>query len=258
MADAPTQHAAIHFDEASHEVLFDLEAGSFWFRSRNRLILWAMASFAPPAAAYLELGCGTGFVLAAIEKHFPGWTITGSEALGSGLERARARVERAELLQLDARALPYEAAFDVIGAYDVLEHIPEDEAALAQIHRALRPGGRVVLTVPQHPGLWGPADEYAQHCRRYTGAELSKKLERAGFRVRIQTSFMAFLLPVMVVSRLVARLRPKDAYDPSAEMKAAPWLDRLFERVLDQEQALIRWGVRFPAGGSLLAVAEKV
>lgn len=253
MADAPI----INFKEASHEQLFELEAGSFWFRARNRLLLWALDTYAGAGEKrYLELGCGNGFVLSAIEKHFPAWTLFGSEALESGLERARTRVERATVLQLDARALPYTAEFDVVGAFDVLEHIAEDEQSLSEIHRSLKPGGLVVLTVPQHPFLWGPADEYAHHVRRYTMGELASKVTQAGFRVRKLTSFVAFLLPLMIASRMMQKLRPR-AYDPQAEMKASPLLDKALEAVLGMEQALIRAGVRFPAGGSLLVVAEK-
>jgi hypothetical protein len=104
--------------------------------------------------------------------------------------------------------------------------------------------------------LWGPADEYAHHQRRYTMPELAAKVTGAGFRVRRLTSFVSFLLPVMVASRLAQKLRPR-AYDPAAELKASPRLDRALESVLRAEQALIRRGVRFPAGGSLLLVAEK-
>lgn len=254
MADSST---TINFKEASHEALFELEGGSFWFRARNRLLLWVMETHVRcDDARYLELGCGTGFVLSAIERRFSTWSIVGSEALASGLDRTRERVQRAELRQLDARDLPYEGEFDVVGAYDVLEHIAEDEASLAQIHKALKPGGLVVLTVPQHMLLWGPADEYAHHVRRYASRDLEAKLVAAGFRLRRMTSFVSFLLPLMFASRLAQKLRPA-AYDPASEFNMAPGLDRALEAVLNLEQALIRRGVRFPAGGSLLAVAEK-
>ncbi|MNT93062.1 hypothetical protein D3C72_2344500 [compost metagenome] len=78
----------------------------------------------------------------------------------------------------------------------------------------------------------------------------------AGFRLRRVTSFVSFLLPLMLASRFAQKLRPT-TYDPSAEFKLSPTLDRAFETILNLEQALIRRGLRFPAGGSLLAVAEK-
>lgn len=77
---------------------------------------------------------------------------------------------RAACAQMDARAIPAEAVFDLIGAFDVIEHIEEDEAALAAIHRALAPGGVAIIAVPQHPWLWSEADDVAHHARRYSRA----------------------------------------------------------------------------------------
>ncbi|MFN3428764.1 MAG: class I SAM-dependent methyltransferase [Candidatus Sericytochromatia bacterium] len=257
MKETMATDTAIHFKDSSHEALYELEAGSFWFRARNRLLLWAMDTYAPASAErYLELGCGNGFVLSAIERHFPNWSLVGSEPLAAGLDRARTRVERAELLALDARHLPYESAFDVIGSFDVLEHIVEDEAVLAEIHKALKPGGVVFLTVPQHAFLWSPADDYAEHVRRYAAPDLHAKLARAGFTLRRSTSFVSVLLPMMLASRLVRRIRPAD-HDPEAELRISPVLDRAFELAMRFEQAWIRRGVSLPAGGSLLVVAEK-
>ena len=101
----------------------------------------------------------------------------------------------AELLEVDARRLPFEAEFDVVGAFDVLEHIEEDERALIEMHAALRPGGGLVVTVPQHPALWSAVDEYSRHVRRYRRSELLTKLRDSGFEVIHWTSFVSLLLP---------------------------------------------------------------
>jgi ubiquinone/menaquinone biosynthesis C-methylase UbiE len=247
----------INFGDDAHETLYDLEAGSFWFRARNRLLLWAIEKyFGEGAGKYLELGCGTGFVLAAIEERFPALDIYGSEAMGQGLELARKRVKRATLVQLDARELPYDNEFDLVGIFDVLEHISEDALVLAEIQRSLKPKGLVVLTVPQHPFLWGPADEAACHVRRYTAPELRAKFEAAGFEVLRLTSFVSTLLPMMMASRLQQRLRPR-AFHPQMEFKMSRAMDRLLEVAMDVERACIQRGLDFPAGGSLLVVARK-
>ena len=85
-------------------------------------------------------------------------------------------------MQLDARELPYEAAFDAVGAFDVIEHITEDERVLASMHRALKPGGVLIVTVPQHKWLWSWTDEQARHKRRYGRRELSTRSMRRDFR----------------------------------------------------------------------------
>ena len=64
---------------------------------------------------------------------------------------------------MDARRIPFEDEFDVIGAFDVLEHIKEDEQVLVQMHRAVKSGGGIMLTVPQHMFLWSEQDVQAHH-----------------------------------------------------------------------------------------------
>jgi len=232
------------------------EDRNYWFRARNRLIVWALRRHFPGLRDYLEVGCGTGYVLSAVEAAFPSATTVGGEAQLAGLEHAVRRVRRSRLLQIDATRIPFRGAFDVLGCFDVLEHIEEDGRVLAECFLALRQGGGIVLTVPQHPFLWSAADEYAQHLRRYTRAGLVGKLHQAGFRAVLVTSFVALLLPAMLAAR--ARRRHLDTdYDPDAEFAVGRVTNALLEGVLDFERQLIRFGLRFPFGGSLLVVARK-
>ncbi len=234
-----------------------LEAGNFWFRARNKLIVWAMQKFFPEMSRYLEIGCGTGYVLAGVDQSFPKARITGSEIFSVGLPFAAQRVARAELLQMDAREIPYVEEFDVIGAFDVLEHIHEDSTVLSRMFSSLRPGGGLVLTVPQHPWLWSIQDDYACHERRYRIGELRNKVTQAGFTVKLESYFVSLLLPAMFLSRLAQRNKTVDSTDPLAEMRIPRILNTLFESVMDLERALIRGGLRLPVGGSLLLVASK-
>lgn len=247
----------IHYDEALYARLFELESHNFWFRVRNRLIAWSLATYAANAPRkLLEIGCGTGMVLTHLERAFPDWHLAGTEVLAEGLAYARTRVTRAELFELDARNIPFSNAYGAIGAFDVLEHIAEDERVLGQMHQALVPGGLLLLTVPQHPWLWSPADDLAQHQRRYTARELAAKVRGAGFDIELLTSFVSILLPVMALSRLRQRANPA-GYDLIAELSMPAGLNALFEAVLDFERRLIQRGSRFPAGGSLLLVARR-
>ncbi len=129
-------------------------------------------------------------------------------------------------------------------------------AVLAELRRAVRPGGGIIVTVPQHPWLWSAADDYGRHVRRYTRNELVRKLQRAGFTPVRTTSFVSLLLPLLAVSRLLRR-SSDEPYDPETEYRAAARVDRLLEHVLTVERTLIRRGVGFPAGGSLLTVARR-
>lgn len=235
-----------------------LEAGHFWFRARNRLIIWALGKYCPEFRSFLEIGCGTGYVLSGIANAYPGAQLHGSEIFTAGLTLAAARQPSIDFMQMDGRHIPFVEEFDSIGAFDVLEHIEEDEQVLRQMHGALKPGGIILLTVPQHAWLWSPVDDYACHIRRYSAKEIHAKVEGAGFEILRSTSFVSSLLPAMFASRLLQKASTKKYADPTAELRISAWLNGLFEKMLDAELAVIRYGINFPVGGSRLIVARKI
>jgi SAM-dependent methyltransferase len=236
-----------------------LEAESWWFRARNELIAWAATTYAPDCERFLEIGCGTGFVLGRIHEALPAAELWGSEIFSAGLAIAAGRVPSARFLQMDARAIPFRDHFDVIGAFDVLEHIEEDGAVLAAVHDALRPAGVLMLTVPQHPALWSPQDVHAGHVRRYTASGLRRRVEAAGFEIVRSASFVSMLLPMMFASRLRMRRATNDPdFDAIETLRQPRLVNRALAAVMRVEVGPIRHGVSFPAGGSLLVVARKL
>lgn len=237
--------------------LAGLEAGNFWFQSRNALILLLLKKHAPAPASFMEIGCGTGFVLSGIASVFPSAALTGAEIYSAGLEYAAQRVPGAQFMQMDARNIPFESHFDALGAFDVLEHIQEDTAVLAQMFAALKPGGILLLTVPQHPLLWSSQDERACHMRRYTATELKQKVASASFEIVDHGSFVALLLPVLWLSRRFGRTGRKSHQDPMAELRIGRIANLILSAIMSVELLLTRVGVRFAAGGSLFLVARK-
>lgn len=244
------------FNPENFVTLFNLEASNFWFRARNRLIVWALQRYFPEARNFLEIGCGTGFVLSGIRDALPSLTLSGSEIFCAGLLFAAQRLPGVELFQMDARRIPFREEFDVIGAFDVLEHVKEDEEVLSQMYQATRKGGGILITVPHHPFLWSASDDFARHVRRYKTRELRDKVKRAGFDVLRITSFVSLLLPLLVLSRFKQRFDSKE-FDPSSEFNISSLVNNTLERMLDGERTMIRAGVSFPAGGSLLLVARR-
>jgi len=244
------------FEAAHFAELAPLEANNFWFRSRNQLIQWALGRHFRDVDDFLEIGCGTGYVLSGLERAFPCLRLSGSEIHSAGLNYAQDRVNRCDLFQMDARSIPFDEEFDVIGAFDVLEHIAEDERVLSEMYRAIKPGGGIVLTVPQHAFLWSQADEHACHVRRYSAEDLAGKVRNAGFTLVKSTSFVSLLLPLMALARLKKRV-PESDYDPMSELKIGGVTNYILEKVLGFERILIRTGVSLPVGGSLLAIARK-
>jgi trans-aconitate methyltransferase len=237
--------------------LAELEAGNFWFRARNKLILWALHQYSPELKSFLEIGCGTGFVISAISKQYPGIRLLGSEFLEEGLVYARQRLPDAEFTQMDARLIPHQSELDAIGAFDVLEHIEEDEVVLQQICKALKPGGIAFISVPQHRWLWSAVDVYACHVRRYDVQELHRKVRSAGFEIMRSTSFVSTLLPAMYLSRLLKSNKTDMSMDDVTGLRINPVLNKLFEWLLNFEVMLIRTGVTLPVGGSRFLVARK-
>lgn len=252
---ATDQTALDTFPEESFGHLPEQEGASFWFRSRNELIGWGLRTYFPGARSFFELGCGTGVVLAALAADRPDISFAGGEPFAAGLEVARARLPSVPLYQLDGRRLPFDEEFDVVGAFDVLEHVDEDETVLAQMFQATRPGGGVLVTVPQHPWLWSAVDEFSRHRRRYRARELAFKVESTGFQVVRKTSFVSILLPVLALSRL--RDRRRTVYDPSTEYRLPGPVDRFFGVAMSAERRLIGAGVSFPLGSSLLLAARR-
>ena len=242
------------FDPDCFRKLAALEDAHFWFQARNELILWTIQQYFGKPIRYAEIGCGTGCVLQAVEQKFPSASIFGTELFVEGLKHASRRCKEAELMQLDARKIPWRNQFDLVGIFDVLEHIEDDEGVLEQIYKSLIHGGGVLITVPQHLWLWSAVDEAVCHVRRYSARELENKVRAAGFEILQSSSFVALLLPFMVAARFVSR-RP--AIDASAELRINKLLNFFFRKIMAFEFKLTKLGVNFPIGGSRLIVGRK-
>lgn len=237
----------------------EFEKNNFWFTSRNQLIVWVLKKYFPKVSNFLEIGCGTGIVLSYISKVFPECFLSGSDLFSQGLDLTKAQVPKATVFQMDARSIPFADEFDVIGVFDILEHIEEDSLVLREIHKALTHRGGIIITVPQHMLLWSPLDEIAFHKRRYSKTELTNKIEAAGFKILMNTSFVTLLLPAMLLSRLLLRFSNKTNISDNClyESRLLPFVNTFFGKIRRIENLALKKGVRFPIGGSLLCVARK-
>jgi len=248
-------------DPAGFAALAKAEPENYWFVPRNRLLVGLMHRYFPDAESFLEIGCGSGFVLAGMAESKRWGRLAGSELHPTGLRIARERVpEATELVQMDARAIPACEAFDVVGAFDVIEHIEEDEAVLSSMYRASRKG--IIIAVPQHPWLWSHIDELAHHVRRYRRGDLEEKIRKAGFRIEFSGSYTSLLLPLMLASRWLTRLRTQpsttDHQSAGTEFDIPRSLNALLKAVLQAEVTMTLAGMRFPVGGSRIVVASKI
>lgn len=249
------------FDASIFEFLFKMEQKHFWHVGRKEIILDLLGRNIPDLARsrMLEIGCGNGSVLTFLNKN--GIEVEGGDIFMEGLAFCRQKADSVPLYQLDVLALPFQQEFDIVGLFDVLEHIDDDSRALTEINRALKTSGDLILTVPAHKFLWSRHDEASYHKRRYNRTELITKLERCGFVVKKATYYMFFLFPVLSMMRLLSKIfsnkkHEKGDIQTSLELKTIPVINNAFLASLRLEKYLVRY-LNLPFGASLLILAEK-
>lgn len=258
-----------YFNPDGFEYLYNSESRSFWFNARNKLIVWFLNKYfnkqrrKGQQIKYLEIGCGTGFVLQAVKKAFPDWNITGTELFEEGLTFAKKRVPDVRLMQLNALEINLDETFSVVGAFDVLEHIQEDEKVMRNLYKILDRLQGGVFTVPQHMCLWSSVDEEACHCRRYSRKEMIDKLQKAGFEIVRATSFVSLLFPAMWLMRHKKQKHSQTTEPTSSnkhqvdELRLPKVLNAILNMVMSVERFIIKCGINFPFGGSLLVIFRK-
>ncbi len=239
-----------------YERLFQNEDQYWWYVSRRELVTGLIDRLPLVSrggrAVLLDVGCGTGATTDALRRH---GTVIGVDPSPLALEACTRRA-LANLVQGTAESLPMkDGVVDVIVATDILEHLEDDRAALAEFFRVLRPGGYAVVTVPAYRFLWSDHDRALMHKRRYVAGELLERSRDAGFRV-VQGSYaVCFLLP-LALGRLL-RKRSRADQPPRAQITPVPrWLNTLLIRLQRVEAAMVR-RMSLPWGLTVLAVLQK-
>lgn len=223
----------------------------WWFVSRRRLALALLEKHAPDSQIVLDVGSGTGALLNELQKT--------KRAVGLDFSPLAVKfcMERGltDLLVGNAERIPVRpSSFDAIVSLDTLEHVADDESAVASIAQALKPGGTLVLNVPAFRWLWGPHDVALMHHRRYTKGQVRDLLTRHGLRVE-KLSYSVFLLfPIVILIRLMDKLKSGPA--KVSLPKLSPVSNRFLVKLQDMEARWIAGG-SLPWGSSVIAVARK-
>ncbi len=236
-------------------------ASSFWVRSRNRLFKSIVYDHLASTGKtkFLEIGCGTGDFIRQIVENDK-LEITGSEIYLKGLLYAKRNLPDVDFIQFNVTQGKIGEEFDLIVAFDVIEHIENDVAAISNINRMLHKGGGLIVTVPQHMFLWSKLDEIVKHKRRYSRRELVTKLQENGFDITYATSFLFILFPLMLISGMFDKGHGQSQSDEVAlekRVKFSNVLNWIFDRLMRIDEVLIRWGISLPFGGTLVVVAKK-
>lgn len=156
-----------------------------------------------------------------------------------------------------ALALPFaDRSFDVVAAFDVLEHCDPERRTIAGLARVLDVGGRLLLSVPVYQWDWTDHDVRAGHHRRYTRDRLVDVVSGSGLRVQRATYAFTTVFPFFVAERVVRRLRHAEPADHNTLPSVPPVLDRLLMRMSGVDQRLLRRR-DLPFGSSVLLAAVK-
>ena len=235
-----------------YQQMAELDERHWWYCARRKIIadLIRRETQLPTGAHILEIGCGTGHNLAMLSGfgHVDGLELD-EEARTLSEKRLGRKVMSSPLPEL---AEVPDRHYHLIGAFDVIEHIEDDQAALVSIARKLQPGGKFILTVPAHQWMWSAHDVVNHHKRRYSKRALKELIDSSPLKLERIGYFNSLLFPLAVAERAASKLRRKEGAD--VKLPAAP-LNAALEGIFACERYLVG---RFPLppGLSLFAVAS--
>jgi SAM-dependent methyltransferase len=245
------------------EALHEESSRSHFIDVWTRRAMLARVGRLPPAPTVLDVGCSTGYLLEDLRAALPRATLIGVDLIAGGLRKAHANVPDARLVQADACALPlHDASVDALLSANLLEHVPDDERALAEVARILRPGARAVVVVPVGPHNYDYYDRHLGHERRYARGELALKAGRAGLRVLEDICLGAPLYPPFWLVKQRNRRRHGHLRGAALERKVASDIERTNDSALGHlacrlEELLLRAGLRPPFGIRGLTVLQR-
>ena len=238
-----------------YPILYQVEESHWWYVGRRRLlesfVADIRAALNKSKLRILDVGCGTRANLKMLARYGKS---EGVELSEPALRFCRQRGLE-DVRQGAAESLPYgDNTFDLVTALDVLEHLDDDRAGLAEIRRVLLPNGRALLFVPAFMFLWGVQDEVSNHRRRYTRRELSRVVAAAGLEVeRASYANFTFFFPVLLVRWIMRLLKLRAATEYGINL---PLMNKIFANLFAAERFLLK-RAGFPFGVSVLCVARK-
>lgn len=235
---------------AEFEKMRALGGSHWWFLGRKHLLRSLLRS-TPPGSLILDAGCGTGLaedVLSGLG------TVVGVDiALDAVKDHACESPECICLASIDPAPFA-DRTFDLVVALDIIEHIEDDCAAVREMHRICRPGGRLLLTVPAYDWLRSTHDDALGHLRRYTARQVGRIMNEAGYRVEKLSYAVAAPFPAVVAIRFLRRLR---GHGGGSDLAEAPGPINLALTVVMRAEAWLLKSFNLPFGLSVVAVGVR-
>ena len=232
-----------------------LEEEHWWYVGRRKLFARVIADMgARSDEPALDVGTSAGTNLRLL-RDLGFHDVTGldysEEAVRWCAEKGFGTVRRG-----DITAMPFgDETFSLVLATDIIEHVDDDVRALSEIRRVLRPGSRLLLTVPAFPALWGMQDEVSLHRRRYRMRPLLERVRAAGLEPERQFHFNYLLFgPIWAARQAMKIWRPASVRSES-EVNT-PLVNRIFSTVFGLDIATAP-RLAPPFGVSILVVARR-
>jgi SAM-dependent methyltransferase len=254
-------HAVNWSDEL--ETLHEESSRSHFIDVWTRSAILARLGVLPANSLIADLGCSTGYLLEDLRDSYPHATLIGVDLVGSGLRKAHVNVPDARLVQADLCDLPLaDASVEAVVSANVLEHVPDDRAALAEVRRVLRPGAPAVIVVPAGPEIYDYYDRFLGHERRYGRGELASKARHAGLDVIEDIHLGSLLYPAFWLVKQRNRRRHKNLQGAALEARVAHDIERTRDSYAGHvacriERVLLTRGLRLPYGIRSLVVARR-
>ena len=246
-------------DPQFYKEYYELERSHWWFTARLNILRSIFHQRIEPKGSLriLNVGVATGATSQMLEQ-FGEVTSVEYDADCCAFLREKTGIEA---INASLTELPFESdQFDVVCAFDVIEHVEDDALAASEIHRVLKPGGQFFITVPAFQFLWSNHDVVNHHHRRYTKQQLNQ-LFTHNFTLDFSTYFNFWLFFPIALARWVMNLLPKRKGETSGSdnevLSSSPWINRLLFAVFHSERRMLSTGMRFPLGVSIVSLGTK-
>src|SRR3989344_5090173 len=241
-------------EKSYYKNYFVLEKTHWLFRIRKKIFISFIQKYSSAGSKLFDFGCGSGYLIGELQGL--GYNAHGAdfekEAIDYGFDHSVRNLKLAIGDKIDY----LDGTFDLVTTFDVLEHLENERPTVAELVRVLKPGGKIIVTVPAYEWLWGVQDDVSRHFRRYTEKSLIKVFKNfPELTIIRKTYFNTFLFPLIVVVRLISRWFNIKGRQSDFEINN-PFLDAIFYSIFNLEFYFLKL-INFPFGVSIILILEK-
>ena len=247
-------------DQKFYQEYYKLEREGWWFKARLSILEnYCQAIITKPDIKILNVGAATGATSEMLSKYGKVTSLEYDKFCCKFLKEKTG----IEAINASLTELPLENnSYDMICAFDVIEHIEDDNKAVEEIYRVLKPKGKYFITVPAFQSLWSNHDLVNHHFRRYKKKLLNKLIENTNLKINHSTYFNFWLFIPIYITRFILNNTPikKDSNSSGSDneiMQSSNIINEILYRIFHSEKFLLRLNIKFPFGVSILTIGYK-